>query len=233
MIIDYNIELLEKVLDDFYNATGVPINIMGTDIKIKGRKRMSNELCGLIQSTTEGHNRCIKCDTALTEKCFKSKSLEIGICHAGLTDSAVPLIVQNNVIGYIILGQMKSALPFEDIYERIADLGIKRKKVKEYYEKLPFFDNKKIHSIANIAVIISRYIMLNNILNPRYDTHTDAAIDFISLNLEKTITVEGICKSIGVSKSTLYSSFKKHLGCTVSDYINQKRIEKAKLLLSQ
>ncbi len=54
---------------------------------------------------------------------------------------------------------------------------------------------------------------------------------FINSNLDKPISVEDICKEIGVSKNGLYSAFKKYENCTVGEYISKKRIEYAKSLI--
>ena len=49
----------------------------------------------------------------------------------------------------------------------------------------------------------------------------------------KEISVISISKSINVSKSVLYKNFHTHFNCTVSEYINTKRIEKSLELIAK
>ena len=57
------------------------------------------------------------------------------------------------------------------------------------------------------------------------------AVDYIHLNLEKTLTVKEIATAIHVHPSHLSRKFKQDTGLTIIDYVNQKRIEEAKLHL--
>ena len=41
-----------------------------------------------------------------------------------------------------------------------------------------------------------------------------------------------VCRETNVSKSVLYRLLSKHYGCTLSDYVNKKRVEKAEKLMS-
>lgn len=61
----------------------------------------------------------------------------------------------------------------------------------------------------------------------------EKATAFIDANIEKNLSINRICKSVNISKSVLYKTFHDYFGCTVSDYIKQKRIDKAAVLLKK
>jgi AraC-like DNA-binding protein len=52
-----------------------------------------------------------------------------------------------------------------------------------------------------------------------------------NLSNEK-FTVDDICKNIGISRIQLYRKVKALLGCTITDYILSRRLQKAKYLLA-
>ena len=54
---------------------------------------------------------------------------------------------------------------------------------------------------------------------------------FIHENLESDLSIHTISQSIHVSKSVLYKKFHACFHCTVSEYINSKRVEKSIELL--
>lgn len=69
------------------------------------------------------------------------------------------------------------------------------------------------------------------VVSPAEQTKFDAAIRYINQNLNCQITLETVAQQIYVSKSTLSHLFQRHLGISVYQYIQQKRLLKAKLLI--
>ena len=51
----------------------------------------------------------------LLKKCKETKQTQKHVCHAGLIDIAIPIIYENSIIGYIILGQIKTEKTFESL----------------------------------------------------------------------------------------------------------------------
>ena len=232
MKLKYDKDQLTSILNDFHNITGLNIMIKDTDYNTIGRNEEKYpEFCNIIQSCKKGKANCICSDRALFKKCSESMKTEIHTCHAGLTDIAVPLIKNETVIAYIILGQIKNNVSFESILNKTEPLDCDKKLLKESYAKLISFNRNKINSISNIALMLAEHILLNNMLRPVSDTHVQKSIDYINKNITEQISVSNICKEINISKSVLFKSFKERLNATPNQYINQKKIEKAKELI--
>ena len=104
VIINYDIRKINDALLDFYNATGIDMEFLKTDFSPAGSERLAgNRYCLKMQSKPSGRKACTHSDRELLEKCKESKKTEMHICHAGLIDIAIPLIYDNEIIGYIIL----------------------------------------------------------------------------------------------------------------------------------
>lgn len=69
------------------------------------------------------------------------------------------------------------------------------------------------------------------VVSPAEHTKFDAAIQYINQNLSQPITLETVAQQVYVSKSTLSHLFQKNLGISVYQYIQQKRLLNAKLLI--
>ncbi len=65
------------------------------------------------------------------------------------------------------------------------------------------------------------------------DAPIKQAIDYIKANYARKLTLEEISNEVGFSKHYLARRFKKSIGMTVIEYINQVRCKKAKKLLKQ
>ncbi len=231
MIINYDVTKLNQVLSDFYNATGISIQLLKEDFSSFGLKVMHNDFCAVIHASEQGRNACSECDKVLLERCKESKSAQMHVCHAGLIDIAVPIIYEDQTIGYIILGQMKKGNDFSRILKNVSHLPVDEAKLKQSFLLRPVFDEDKIKSISNLSVMLAKHILLENMLKPDFNPNIEKATSFINENLEKDLSIEYITKNTHISKNVLYKNFRQCFDCTVSEYINRKRVEKSVDLL--
>lgn len=228
MLIKCNEEKLRRTLLDFSNATGLNINFVDSKLlHADFYKIPHNEYCKAIQSTEKGCNLCFSSDCELLSKCKKSGHVEMHICHAGLLDVAVPIFHNDTLLGYIIFGQMKTDPDFSEAEKNIRELISDIDAMRTRYNALPLYSSTQVESVANIAVILIKYVLLENMLNLNLDRNTEAALSFIEENLDKHMTIQYISKSTNISKTTLYNLFRSDFNCTISEYINQRRIEKS------
>ena len=63
--------------------------------------------------------------------------------------------------------------------------------------------------------------------------YADYSAKYISANLHLAISVNDICKKLGVSQPYLYTVFRDEIGCSPKQYISQCRLEEAKKLLTE
>jgi len=116
MFINYETKKINKTLYDFYNSTGITINLLDADFNLVSHTphEFSN-YCKCIQKSESGKKACRHSDIELLKKCKESKKTQIHVCHAGLVDVAVPVNYDGEIIGYMILGQMKTNSDFSQI----------------------------------------------------------------------------------------------------------------------
>ena len=231
MLINYDKEKINTALKDFVNATGINVQFLKADLTSLGMVFSQNSYCAEIQKSPKGHTACANSDKLLIVRCAKSLKPEMRLCHAGLADLAVPVIYENELIGYLILGQMKTDKAFEDIQDYLASIGTDTEKLNVHYSSLPVFTEEKIKSIGGVAEMLAKFILLENMLKPSYDLSIRMAVEYIENNLSEPLSVEDISRKGNISKNTLYRGFKKEFGMTVSEYITKKRIEAAERLL--
>ena len=73
--------------------------------------------------------------------------------------------------------------------------------------------------------MLTKYLLLENMLKPHFDDRIQRAIVYINENLTEELSIQKISKNTNVSKSVLYERFRDAFDCTVSEYINEKRVE--------
>ena len=170
---------------------------------------------------------CADSDKKLLNLCKKRKEATFHICHAELIDLAVPIINEENIIGYILLGQIRQKQEFPVNAPFLKENEIDVCAFKKEYDNLIIFNNLDIKSIINLATILAKYFLTEKIIKQKHIPTLQSVIDFIDANLEKDLTISYIEKQTYISKSSLYSLFHEHFHCTIKEYINKKRITRA------
>lgn len=234
--IDYNVPEIRNALYDFWKSTNSAIVLVNQNLESIAevdRGNAVNEFCELVHSTEEGRKRCVQSDCTLIKKCMQSNKVETHVCHAGLVDIAMPINYRSETVGYMLLGQMRSNTDFDQVYKKVADLNIDYNEIKAAYESMIISSEERVKSVLNIAEMLTQYVFFRNFITENKNSVVIQAINYISANLEKNLSIDEISKSLGISKSVLYRNFHKYLNCTVGEYVNKRRIDYAKNLFSE
>jgi len=232
MNVNYDITKIKNTLQDFYNAIGIRIDLLTDDFSsVSYSQTEPVSYCRAIQGGKEGRRPCDHSDAELLRKCRESRKPEVHICHAGLIDVAVPILYGEDILGYILFGQMRTETGFEALRSYVRNMKLDEEKMEKYYSEIPLFDSDKIQSVSNIASMLVKHILLENMLRPDLSESIRRAVEYINNNLDKDLSVKQISEEINFSKSVLYKSFHQHFGCTVGEYVKKQRVEKAKALL--
>lgn len=232
MLYNYDVEKLGQVVHDFYNATGINMIFLAENFeRLTFRDTYNTKFCNKIHEDGNGNERCLCSDRKLLEKCKETRKVQHCVCHAGLIDIAVPVMLGNDILGYIILGQIKSEEAFDSVKEYLKDVKADRSILEKHYQELILYEEEKIESIINLATMLAKHIILEDMLKLRYNNSMETVIKFIDENLEKELTVKGISKGTCLSVSVLYKYFNMYFNCTPKDYINKRRVEESRKLL--
>ena len=148
---------IQKMLDDFCDLTGLAAVV---------NDAVGNKLSELVNVSAyckEMRNKDGLC--CLSDHKGATVAVNIGetciyICHAGVVDFAIPLIVESTYIGSIMAGQVRTEekLPFdftsETTKEWMADQSLYEK-----YLMLPLMDKEQIQRSAKVLEIMRSYIV--------------------------------------------------------------------------
>ena len=225
MEINYNLKQLNRIINDLSVLTGLSMSVLDTDRNTLVSTSSSNDFCSALQKNAVCKKNCHHSDNALLDRCQKSRKLEYHICYAGLCDSAMPIIKNDMLAGYIIMGRIRSPLSPENTSADITQ----NSKTQELYLSTPFFEHKKLESLYDLL----SHILFDTSIEIKYDTFIDRIAEYIDSNLEKELTVSSLCSALHVSKNYLYNAFRSYFDTTINEYVHQRRLKKAEQLLVQ
>ena len=235
MIINFNIVKLDKLLHDFNTITGITISVWTADFQqISFQPREMCAFCRTIKSTDKGKYACFLSDQKLCLECSKTEKPTKHVCHAGLIDIAFPIKYKDNILGYIMFGQIshKDEEEMHHIIERLGkDLGLNTDRLTEEYRELIKYDEGMIDSAASILKLATRYLWLSEYIDIGYDTTATKINEYIRKNLAETITVDSLCQELNIPKKRLYAISHRNFGVPIGEYIANLRIAESKRLL--
>jgi AraC-like DNA-binding protein len=231
MRLQYDLEKLECAMYDFNRATNVSITLFDTDMHpITHRGIGSGRYCALIATTDGGRHNCNRSNRKLLDECRKKKALVRHICGAGLLDIAIPLLHRDNVMGFLMLGQIRMN---EKLPETALSLSADRRILEEYYASLPIYTDDTVKSVINVASMLTRYIMLENIVKPMKKDSASLIADFVEKNLSTRLSAQTVASSLGLSVSGVYKAMHGAFGTTLGEYVKERRIARAVALLDE
>jgi DNA-binding response OmpR family regulator len=118
--------------------------------------------------------------------------------------------IRNKADAYIV-----KPFNFDYLLENVRNLLNNRQLLKEHYSSEYPVGNK---------------VPISKKLDKKFLNEFSGIVE-ANLSNEK-FTVDDICKNIGISRIQLYRKVKALLGCTITDYILSRRLQKAKYLLT-
>ena len=235
-----------KVYQDYERAfgetTGLPVTLRPVEswqLPHHG-KRNENPFCGMMAQKSRACAACLQVQQELAEKAaVEPRSVQ---CHFGLFDTAVPVCLGDQLIGFLQTGQVFRKKPTAEQFDQTARLAaewgvpVNRAELKKAYFGTRVLSSRQHESMVKLLSIFAQHLSL--ISNQLVVQQQNAEPPVISKAKQFIIDHQGDDLSLGavaraVNTSTFYfcKMFKKYTGLNFTIYLSRLRIEKAKNLL--
>lgn len=223
------------VLEELHKITGFRISLHSANFdEIAAYPSVASDFCCAVHKDRSEHLACIECDKKACMRAFTDKKTYIYECRYGLSEAVSPLYNFGTLTGFLMMGQVaKSEEAAAMAEDRLSALCKSRSKASEVAAKIPLVRPDMMSSYVKIMTICAQYLTLSNALVGDKLSVSQKAMKYIDDNFDKKITAKDICDYVCCSKSTLFSNFKKSYGIAVNEYVNSKRLSKARLLLRE
>ena len=156
-----NVEELQQLQDNWSKATGIGLVTVDQEGKPVTRQSGFTDFCRALRDKKEEYRElCYFCDACGGRKARKNGKPYVYLCHTGLVDFAIPIILENQYIGAILAGQINA-------YDKDELKAITTKTVDwmedpelvELHQKTPKMSLEKITAVANMIFEGYRYFI--------------------------------------------------------------------------
>jgi AraC-like DNA-binding protein/ligand-binding sensor protein len=226
----------------FRETTGLPIAlrpIEGFDLPHHGDPQ-ENPFCAVMAQSNHSCSACLQLQKKVEEA--SRNEMQTLTCFAGMSDSAVPVRVGNNLIAYLQTGQILMHAPRQAEFSKaVAELrrlgvAVDEAALHRAYFETRVVSRKQYESILRLLSIFALHLsaVSNQLMVEAATSETPAiarARSYIAQHYTDELTLGEVARSVNMSAFYFCKSFKKSMGMTFTDYLARLRVESVKSAL--
>lgn len=232
-------KLFREYQHAFEVTTGLPLVFRASGsfrTPLQGSKRV-NAFCTLMTQGNKTCGACLQLQQRIEDEATQGpRTLR---CYAGLNETAVPVRMGNQVLGYLQTGQVFFRPPSVETFKAIARVAGTRggeaapRELSSAYFQTRIMPRKQYDSIIRLLTIFAEHLatVSNRLLLSEQSAEPPAiknARAFIALHRADILHLSDVAHAVHMSTFGLCRMFKQTTGLTFTDYLARERIEAVK-----
>jgi len=226
----------------FSLATELPLTLRPVEIWSLAHKGKPHEnpFCSLMAESNKGCAACLEVQAKIGSP--RSTGTVSTTCFAGLNDTAVPVRVGQELIGFLQTGQVAlrppTAKKFKQITQQLLEWGSKvdLRQLEDAYFHSKVISPKQYAGFIRLLEIFATHLGTVGNQLAIQDSSAESPFSrrakaYVSDHQADPITLEEVSHALHVSTFYFCKMFKKATGLTFTDYLSRVRIERSKNLL--
>ncbi|MGI5957845.1 MAG: helix-turn-helix domain-containing protein [Massiliimalia sp.] len=228
---------IEQLLHNVVMVSAVTISLY--DGNMRPFSETHNNMCEFCRSMRLDPSFADKC-TCSNETAFhmveQTHDTYIYQCHAGLTEVAAPILAQNKLLGFLMMGQFipkeQENTIWQEIQERCHAYAHQLPSEEEFFLQTRILSRPEIIAWIEIVQACASYLWTNQYITAMNDEMFVAFDHYVHTHLAESFCAADICRDLLIPRNRLYSMVRNNTGMSVGDYIWAARIDRAKELLA-
>lgn len=203
-------------------------------------KKYENPFCALLAEASPSCAMCLENQHKISDP--NATEPKTAICLAGLYDSAVPVRLGNEVLGFLQTGQVLMRKPtkaqFSKVAKQIISWGINTdlKKLEEAYFHTTVVSNQQYQAMLRLLQVFALHLSMTAEQIAVQQENAESpmitrAKKYIEERKDEKISLRDVAKVVNASTFYFCKMFKKSTGLTFTEYLSLVRTTKAKNLL--
>ena len=220
-----------EIFDLYTELHGMRISLFGPEGQLlypEPAGRPDCRHCLLLRQTLGMDNLCRKLDRRMMQAASEKRELISYTCHAGMREAVVPLVVDGQLAGYVMIGQFRSLeAPETSPYAEQWKAAQKNDALQQAFSDTPVFPEKKIDKLLAMFRLQVELIIRSQLIRHRDYDLIDPIIEKTLKHPESPLTLQDAAQMSGRSASTVTRLFKKHTGQSFKQYQLSCRLQRA------
>jgi AraC-like DNA-binding protein/ligand-binding sensor protein len=230
----------------FHLATGLPLSLLdasGNEDLLDQEFRSQNGFCKLLQQSAGGCAGCAAAHQGLV--CGSTGATCPRSCPAGLVETAVAIRSGGHVVAHLKTGQIRldsdPVTSWRDVRRSLPAAACGQDNLEDLEQAWRETRSVSPEQYEGIIALLAAFAAQLSDLAARIALEQQEAEpatvrrakQFIQAHLGETLTLEAVAAHAGVSPFYFCKIFKQSTLMTFTEFVNRRRVEKAKRLLRQ
>jgi len=235
-------DLYREYEEAFTETTGMPLRLTPVETwQLPHRERpCENRFCSQMAEKSKSCSACLQSLGELTShRDGKPHTLE---CPAGMCDTAAPIRMGDELVGFLHTGQVflekRTEEDFEKVRGRLEEWGMNADspEIREAYFETSIVPKVKYNAVVTLLKQFAEHLSIvsNQILVQQAKQEPPMiarAKEYIREHYQEELSLGRVAKAVHASSFYFCKMFKKATGLNFTEYVSRIRIEKAKNLL--
>lgn len=224
-----------EIFDLYTELHGMRISLFGPEGQLlypDAEGRPDCRHCLLLRQTMGMDSLCRKLDRQMMKTASEKREMISYTCHAGMREAVVPLVVDGQLAGYVMIGQFRSReAPETSPYALRWQETKKNNALQQAFSETPVFPEKKISKLLAMFRLQVELIIRSQLIHYRNYDLIEPIIEQLRLHPERPLTLKDAAQMSGRSSSTVTRLFKKSTGRSFKQYQVSYRLRRATELM--
>jgi AraC-like DNA-binding protein len=234
-------EMFQNYERAYTEATGMPVALRPVEtwqLPLHGKRR-ENPFCAMMAEKSRTCGACLQMQERLAQSALAGPCTMT--CAYGLCETAVPVKLGAQAIGFLQTGQVMRQKPtgasFERAVAKAEELGvhIDNAKAKEAYFATPVASQRKLDSVSSLLSIFAEHLSMTSNQIAVQTAHSEPPVvtkakDYIREHHTEELSLGQVAATVHTSVFYFCKLFRKVTG-TFTEFVSRTRIERAKNLL--
>jgi AraC-like DNA-binding protein len=222
----------------FTKATGLPLTLRPLEywqLAHHGKKQ-ENPFCALLAGNPATLAVCLQAHENMIQ--HTDASPHSVTCPFGLTETAVPLKLGEETIGYLRIGQVLRHTPVESdttkVSREIARHGVRfTREIRKAWEQNPLILSDQYNAIVRLLTFFAEQLsgLVNQIVLEKQNAEPTIVVkarEYIDKHKTEELSLADVAKAAGASVFHFCKVFHKATGLTFTDYVARVRLGDAR-----
>jgi AraC-like DNA-binding protein/ligand-binding sensor protein len=222
-------EEVQRLIDSFAYCFKVKITIFSSKMEelIVGLQNPGAQFCQMVQKKLHYRYRCCRQDKVMCERCQRKQELLVYDCYAGLSETVLPISIENTLIGYAMLGQFrtKKSIPGE-LRQEWLKAGFDPRLLKKTYMEQPYYKQADLDNMLRLFSMLVTFIVTREYIRIKRPGSIESLVTWIEDHITKPTGLDEVALAMNRSKSSISHNLKQYLGMSYKQLCILKRIQR-------
>ena len=226
---------VQEILDHYQALLGIRIALYSAG-RQELRAGLNSTNCSFCRHLREGldyEKKCEALDRKKQAEAFRKRKPVVYVCHGGMTEAIIPLVVDEQILGSIMIGQFRAgdARHLPSALRRTWRKHYGNSVLEEAWEQAPNFTADQLQHIIGLVEKLATLIVSNHLVQIKQHRVVFQVVDYLRSHVNEHLTLEHAAALAYCSASTLAHLFTRSLGVSFKQFQINLKLEQFEKLL--